>query len=67
MIILKETTDKLREMFPISGTNKLRKDIMTDFEMSEFHPSPKTIDRSLRWLINNEYLKKGKRGEFVRI
>jgi len=67
---LKEITRRITDLFSIKGDRKRRADIYTEFEMwkekGEFECSTKSIDRSLRWLVNNDYLEKQNRGEYTR-
>lgn len=65
--VLMETTDRIKTLFPIIGHSIFRKDIVSHFEMlKDFKTSSETVKRSLRWLVVNDFLERGKKGEYVR-
>ena len=61
---LKEATAKIREMFK-QGVELRKKDILDRFEIEEYDCSPKTIQRSLKFLVDNNYLDKSSKGVYI--
>ena len=60
---LKEATEKIRGMFK-QGVELRKKDILDRFEIEEYECSPKTIQRSLKFLVDNNYLDKSSKGVY---